>query len=875
MSTLLHKPNFNNKRVKSYEKKRNENSHSPKNKKFIDKKKINIKNNNNTIIQNNIKSNNINILNKTKLKNNIIQVFENIQQNNENIFKNNFYSNTIDSKEFNNNKNKFKSSKEKYKNKIKKLPRKSPLPINIKNNKINYLLNKNNVINKSTIIPNNNNNNNNNNILSNSTNNQPSQKQIKNIKSTNKNQPFGSYLHSFNIKVINNEKNKNNENINNNNILINKSQKQSINKNKSHSLNKSPENNKNLKKYKNFNLGSSTSGQSITNISFSSSNNKKQPNIKKVIKNTNKNIKRITNINVSKNKETIISGDLTNDSSKSHSKEKILSKSVDKIKSKSANNVANLNYKKNSVVQKNVNFNKKKNEKKNNNNNIRILSPKNLVYINNNNNNENNFPTCVVQNIIINNNSNKKEKKRSSSSNTESLIKQFEKKNNNHSKNKKNSNNINNIIINKNYLINHNNFNEIHDKNKKENDIKNIQNNFNIVLNNKNNNQIINDENINNINNINNNNKENIKINSKSNKKEEHINNINKENINNENIENNNENIKNNNENIKNNNENIENINILKTNIEKNTLKKQTKTTKKIKDYYTFSHIGFDGEQDKENNQDNFFVYKNFAGKNDYIYMSVCDGHGVEGHNVSEFITKTLPIDLSEKLKSIDFLSEENSENFHEIITETFLITQAKLIDNEKINSIFSGSTCVSVIFTPEKMISANIGDSRAVLGRFNREKNTIEAIELSRDHKPTETDENLRIIEKNGKIEPLIFEGKEFGPKRVWIKNEDYPGLAMTRSFGDRIAQTVGVVSEPEIKEFEFDVNDKFVVIASDGIWEFISSQECVNFVQEFYHKELMKECCEFLYEESKKRWMKNDESVDDITIILIYFED
>ena len=296
-------------------------------------------------------------------------------------------------------------------------------------------------------------------------------------------------------------------------------------------------------------------------------------------------------------------------------------------------------------------------------------------------------------------------------------------------------------------------------------------------------------------------------------------------------------------------------------------------TTKKIKDYYTFSHIGFDGEQDKENNQDNFFVYKNFAGKNEYIYMSVCDGHGIEGHNVSEFITKTLPIDLSEKLKNTNFLSQKK-ETFHEIITETFLITQAKLIDNEKINSIFSGSTCVSVIFTPEKLICANIGDSRAVLGRFNKEKNIIEAIELSRDHKPTENDESLRIIEKNGKIEPFIIDGIETGPKRVWIKNEDYPGLAMSRSFGDRIAQTVGVISEPEIKEFEFDENDKFVVIASDGIWEFISSEECVNIVKEFYEKELMKECCEFLYEESKKRWLKNEECVDDITIILIYFE-
>ena len=73
-------------------------------------------------------------------------------------------------------------------------------------------------------------------------------------------------------------------------------------------------------------------------------------------------------------------------------------------------------------------------------------------------------------------------------------------------------------------------------------------------------------------------------------------------------------------------------------------------------------------------------------------------------------------------------------------------------------------------------------------------------------------------------------------GPQRVWLKEEEVPGLAMTRSFGDRVAATVGVISEPEIKEFEFNENDKFMIIASDGIWEFISSQECVNIVGEFY---------------------------------------
>ena len=310
---------------------------------------------------------------------------------------------------------------------------------------------------------------------------------------------------------------------------------------------------------------------------------------------------------------------------------------------------------------------------------------------------------------------------------------------------------------------------------------------------------------------------------------------------------------------------------------EKEEKKENTYITKKIKDILPYSHVGFDGEEPKENNQDNYFIYKNFMNKKDYIYMSVCDGHGIEGHFVSDFMKEILPYDMSENLKNCNLMteSEKEREKIHQIIKETFIIANEKLVDNEEINSLFSGSTCVSVIYTPEKLIVPNIGDSRAVLGRLiNKEKNEYKAINLSRDHKPTEKDEAQRIIENDGRIQPFTEEGEFVGPERVWIKEEEVPGLAMTRSFGDRVAATVGVISEPEIKEFLFDEGDKFMIVASDGIWEFISSQECVDIIKEFYDKNDLKGCCEFLYQESSKRWLKEEEVIDDTTLILVFFE-
>ena len=310
---------------------------------------------------------------------------------------------------------------------------------------------------------------------------------------------------------------------------------------------------------------------------------------------------------------------------------------------------------------------------------------------------------------------------------------------------------------------------------------------------------------------------------------------------------------------------------------EKEESTKPKYVTKKIKDILPYTHVGFDGEEPKENNQDNYFIYKNFMNKKDYIYMSVCDGHGIEGHFVSDFMKEILPYDMSENLKNCNLMteSEKEREKIHQLIKETFIIANEKLVDNEDINSLFSGSTCVSVIYTPEKLIVPNIGDSRAVLGRLiNKETNEYKAINLSRDHKPTEKDEAQRIIENDGRIQPFTEEGEFVGPERVWIKEEEVPGLAMTRSFGDRVAATVGVMSEPEIKEFYFDEGDKFMIVASDGIWEFISSQECVDIIKNFYDKNDLKGCCEYLYQESSKRWLKEEEVIDDTTLILVFFE-
>ena len=54
-----------------------------------------------------------------------------------------------------------------------------------------------------------------------------------------------------------------------------------------------------------------------------------------------------------------------------------------------------------------------------------------------------------------------------------------------------------------------------------------------------------------------------------------------------------------------------------------------------------------------------------------------------------------------------------------------------------------------------------------------------------------------------------------------------------MTRSIGDIVAKSVGVICEPEIMEFpNISQNAKIVVLASDGLWDKIPNEEVIKIV-------------------------------------------
>mmetsp|Transcript_4260 Transcript_4260/g.6351 ORF Transcript_4260/g.6351 Transcript_4260/m.6351 type:complete len:364 (+) Transcript_4260:72-1163(+) len=261
-------------------------------------------------------------------------------------------------------------------------------------------------------------------------------------------------------------------------------------------------------------------------------------------------------------------------------------------------------------------------------------------------------------------------------------------------------------------------------------------------------------------------------------------------------------------------------------------------------------------------NQDRFIVKFNLGNSLETALFGVFDGHGEHGHHVSAFVKNSLPYHLHQHQKI-------TSDTETAILQGTDALV--KELACKSINTTFSGTTAIFCVKVGKKLFVANIGDSRCALGRKTSE-GKYQAIGLSEDQKPDNPDEKKRILAYGGRVEPLPgMPGEDCGPHRVWLRNVDVPGLAMSRSIGDKISQRVGVISTPEIKTHQLTQQDEFIVLASDGVWEFMDNQEVIDFVSK--RLDNLKTCAEELAARAHEKWREEEEVIDDITCVIVKF--
>ena len=272
-------------------------------------------------------------------------------------------------------------------------------------------------------------------------------------------------------------------------------------------------------------------------------------------------------------------------------------------------------------------------------------------------------------------------------------------------------------------------------------------------------------------------------------------------------------------------------------------------------------------------NQDSFLVLQNEYNLKDFNVFSVMDGHGVNGHLVSRFTTKYFTNFFKKNKKmnasnsSEDQLFYRLKKNDFDVLKRVFRHAERDLEKGGDIDANFSGTTCVMVFQVGDRIICANVGDSRAIIVKGDK------AIPLSIDQKPDDPEESKRIKENGGEISQYEEDGEKSGPFRVWKKGEAYPGIAMSRSIGDFIASKLGVIPEPKFLEEKIDKDTKFIVVASDGVWEFLDNDTVKNMVMPYYEKKDPIGACKELIKKSTEFWNQEDIVVDDITCIVVFF--
>jgi len=286
-------------------------------------------------------------------------------------------------------------------------------------------------------------------------------------------------------------------------------------------------------------------------------------------------------------------------------------------------------------------------------------------------------------------------------------------------------------------------------------------------------------------------------------------------------------------------------------------------------------------------NQDSYIIQRDINYIKNFNIFAIFDGHGFNGNIISEYLKENLINKIGQhpqikSLKNLEYIYSQFVKDNYKIIREIFFELDNELLNNEKLIDInLSGSTCILLIQIGDNIISANIGDSKAILvyedtnvSNCADEYNKYKSIKLSRDCTPYIETEKMRIIMNGGNVIQLKNSiNQENGPLRIYLKGDNIPGLSITRSFGDRIGKKIGNISNPVINEYTLNKSVKFIIIASSGVWKFIKEKEILNFGIKYYLINDPDNFCNIIANKASELWKQNTVNIDDITIIVIFF--
>jgi protein phosphatase 1L len=236
-----------------------------------------------------------------------------------------------------------------------------------------------------------------------------------------------------------------------------------------------------------------------------------------------------------------------------------------------------------------------------------------------------------------------------------------------------------------------------------------------------------------------------------------------------------------------------------------------------------------------------FNVYK------DMNYYAIFDGHGDE--KVAVFMKLYFKDILVQELVN----GEKEGKNIPQCMFSAFHRVQSII---PRSIATFAGCTAVVILHQKDMIYVANVGDSRAI------SCNGFQAMEITQDHKPALKSEYDRIHSVGGSV---ILD--PYGTPRV------NGSLALSRAIGD-FYLSPAVIGMPDIYAMTIKEHNKYVLAATDGLWDAMQNQEVVDQLKPFLStdnirsnpKAVLNGACLSLLKTARQRG-----SGDNITILLI----
>mmetsp|Transcript_25235 Transcript_25235/g.51879 ORF Transcript_25235/g.51879 Transcript_25235/m.51879 type:complete len:424 (-) Transcript_25235:85-1356(-) len=223
------------------------------------------------------------------------------------------------------------------------------------------------------------------------------------------------------------------------------------------------------------------------------------------------------------------------------------------------------------------------------------------------------------------------------------------------------------------------------------------------------------------------------------------------------------------------------------------------------------------------------------ANVKEWICAGVLDGLGLHGEVISEFCASQLVSALQDHPMRITKPSAALKDAFFK--TDDAM----RRHDELKISAVSSGCTACVAVLHRYSLYLAQLGDTGAVLGKRRTivggedasgvKSYSVVAKKLTREHTPTNLVERARCLSKGAHVSPESEPG--LADARVWRNPEMTElGLTVSRSLGHHGARSIGVTAEAEVREILLTPEDIFLIIGTDGLWQYMDPQEACEVV-------------------------------------------